>query len=68
MLKIHPKKNPLHYQDPRGSAKTINMPNAGSSRKMEPIPGSCFQKKWFRNFNIMQYKQGDAFLRKNIIR
>ena len=68
--------HPLHYQDPRGSAKTIfldslsackDMPNAGSSRKMEPFPGSCFQKFWFRNFNIMQFKQGDVFLRKNTI-
>ena len=76
MLKIYPPKNPLHYQDPRGSAKTIfldslsackDMPNAGSSRNMEPFPGSCFQKFWFRNFNIMQFKQGDVFLRKNPI-
>ena len=36
-------------------------------RKREPFPGSCFQKFWFRNFNIMQFKQGDVFLRKNAI-
>jgi len=36
-------------------------------RKREPFPGSCFQKFLFRNFNIMQFKQGDVFLRKNDI-
>ena len=36
-------------------------------RKREPFPRSCFQKFWFRNFNIVQFKQGDVFLRKNAI-
>ena len=36
-------------------------------RKRERFPGSCFQKFWFRNFNIMQFKQGDVFLRRNTI-